>query len=150
MIAMREENDRRQKADYLGPYLLKHSMELVELCTQIKQGSISYDASQRAYEDCLQDFEEQQQGTQDEVEKMLQETNEEVEKFKEFIVKFKDHFTAENIESITRDGEGLQRFKHVLQKRLIELKSQNEGKLDEFKKAILSDERLNAEFRRSL
>lgn len=147
MIALREETDRREKADHLEPYLLKHSVKFTELCSQIKQGSISFEASQRAFDDCLKDYADYQETTLKEVERMLHETNEEMGKFKVFIVKFKDHFTAENIEQITREGEGLQRFKHVLQKRLAELKSQNEIKLKELTKEILRDDRLNAEFR---
>lgn len=149
MIALRNEQDRRENADFLGPYLIKHSREFVELCSQIKEGSISFDASKRAFDDCIKDFEDHQTNTVKDVERMLEETRDEVEKFKEFITKFKDHFTAENVENITKEGEGLQRFKHVLQKRLIELKISNERKLEEFRKVIIEDERLNAEFRKT-
>lgn len=147
---MREESDRREKADYLGPYLLKHSMEFAELCSQMKKGSITVEASRRAFHDCLDDLKDHQMTTMNEVQKMLEETNEEIEKFKEFILKFKEHFTTENIENITKEGEGLQRFKHVLQRRLNELKSQCEVELQERKKELLKDDRLNAEFRKSV
>lgn len=149
MITLRNEQDRRENADFLGPYLIKHSREFVELCSQIKEGSISFDASKRAFDDCVKDFEDHLITTVQDVEKMLEETKEEVEKFKDFITKFKDHFTTDNLEHITKEGEGLQRFKHVLQKRLIELKICNEGKLKEFRSIILEDERLNPEFRKT-
>lgn len=150
LIAMREEIARREKADYLGPYLVKHSMALSEVCTQIKKGSISMEASKRAFDDCLKDFKEHQLATLKDVQRMLDETNEEVVKFKEFIVKFKDHFTAENIENITKEGEELQRYKHILQKRLTELRSSHEPKLHEFQNELLNDERLNPQFRETL
>lgn len=144
---MRNEQDRRENADFLGPYLIKHSREFVELCSQIKEGSISFDASKRAFDDCVKDFEDQRACTVSDVERMLDETKVEVEKFKEFITKFKDHFTTANVEQITKEGEGLQRFKHVLQKRLNELKACNERKLKEFRNLVLEDDRLNLEFR---
>lgn len=147
MIAMREESDRREKADYLGPYLLKYSTEFTELCSQMKDGSISMEASQRAFDDCLKDFEDHQLTTIAEVEQMFEATNEEVVKFKEFIVKFKDHFTPENIDNITKEGAGLQRFKHVLQRRLTELRSQCKAKLQERRTELLKDCRLNTEFK---
>lgn len=144
---MREESNCQEKADFLGPYLMKHSMEFVELCSQIKKGSISVEASKRAFDDCLRDFEEHQLRTIKDLERMLEETNEEVEKFKEFIIKFKDHFTKENIENIAVEGEGLQRFRNVLQKRLHTQRSENETRLIEFRKELLKDERLNSKLR---
>ena len=150
ILALREENDRREKADYLGPYLLKHSMDFGELFSQAKnQGLISFEASKRAFQDCLNDFRETQENASSEVERMLAEANEEVAKFKEFIVKFRDQFTAENLENISREGEALQLFKNVLQRRLAELKVQNEERMREFQEEILRDERLNPEFKKS-
>lgn len=150
MIELREENDRRERADFLEPYLLKHSTEFLELWSQIKKGSMSEEASRKAFDDCLKDFEDQQQMAIGDLQRMLDETVEEVEKFKEFIAKFKDHFTAKNIDNITKEGEGLQRFKHVLQRRLEELRNRNESQLEEFKREILKDERLSSEFRKAM
>lgn len=55
-MAMKDEADRRDSADLLGPYLVKYSRILVELCSQIKDGSISKEASKSAYEDCMLDL----------------------------------------------------------------------------------------------
>lgn len=150
VIELREENNLRERADFLEPYLLKHSMEFLELWSQIKKGSMSGEASKKAFDDCLKDFEDQQQTAMADLQRMLEETNEEVEKFKEFIVKFKDHFTSKNIDNITKEGEGLQRFKHVLQRRLAELTTRKESQLEEFQREILKDERLCVEFRKAM
>lgn len=147
MIAMKEENDRREKADYLGPYLLKQSMAFAEVCRQIQTGTISYEASKTAFNECLKDYQEHQNSTLSEVEKMLEETNAEVEKFKDFILKFKDQFTGENIENVTREGESLQRFKSALIRRLAELKKKKTVQLIDFKTEILKDNRLDKKFR---
>lgn len=149
MIELREASDRREKADFLAPFLLKHSIEFVEMCSQMQKGSISVDASRKAFQDCVDEFAREQARREKDLETLLEDTNAEVEKFKEFIVKFKDHFTAENIENVQREGESLSRFRNVLHRRLSEMRQKNEAQLQAFRRDILSDERLNEEFRRS-
>ncbi|CAO1418704.1 unnamed protein product [Diamesa tonsa] len=127
----REELAKKQQADFLAPYLVRFE----------DQKPVKEDLD-RAVDDCLKDFQKNFVEMVNELQRRYDESTGELNSLKRFLHRYMDQFTVTEYDKFIIEGENIERYRKIIQQRIVAVKEESKRKYANLQESIKTDSRL--------
>ena len=129
-LKAREQLSKSQQADFLAPYLVRH--------TGVPQKA----EATRAFKDCLDDLRKHHAELYEELKTRLDELAGEEQTLRKFLMKFQEQLDDDEYEKFMVDGDNIEKHKNVIQMRIASVLEEYERKFENLKLTLQDDPRL--------
>ncbi|CRK88918.1 CLUMA_CG002622, isoform A [Clunio marinus] len=104
---------KNQQADFLAPYLVRF---------ENKQPNSS--EVEIAIQDCLRDFKKGYTDMENELQRRYDESTSEMNSLKRFLHRYMDQFSVQEYENFIVEGENIERYRKIIQQRIVAVKEE--------------------------